>query len=479
MHDEFSYLLAADTFAHGRLANPVHPMGVFFESPHILISPHYMSMYQPGLGALLAIGQILFGHPYYGVMLGCMLLCASLAQMLLAWTNRKWALIGGACACLIFQPGMDWATSYMGGEIAAIAAAISLTALGHVARHRAPWGLPHFALAASLLLMSRPFEGSFFLLAVLASAFWLGWGRMPLAPILRANLPIIAITVAFQLYFNFRGTGSPWVVPFLLHDQLYNSFRIFWFLPLHPLHEYSHPRLYAQHGPNGFEVGMWRSWEGLPAISLVYRLIKNVFKSGLESWLSVPLGIVLLGVGIPAAFWSRKSRILIFVALGAVFPLFLIAFHTPQYASLLIVTLFLIAILGLRRLFLFHVGAFAAGKPAAILLVGALCINSAVAISNFHETLSDPLAPPTRSALIEKLQSQPGNHLIIVRYPMFETWNVFTEWVYNTADPDSSRIVFAHDLGPTRQPALIQYYKDRHMWLLEFATDGFYTLSPL
>src|SRR3954452_16242871 len=39
IHDEFSFVLLSDTFAHGRLANPTHPMWEHFEAPYVNQKP--------------------------------------------------------------------------------------------------------------------------------------------------------------------------------------------------------------------------------------------------------------------------------------------------------------------------------------------------------------------------------------------------------------------------------------------------------
>lgn len=56
--DDFSTLLAMDTFAHGRLTNPTPVMWTHFETIHISMLPTYQSMYFPGQALLLFAGKV-------------------------------------------------------------------------------------------------------------------------------------------------------------------------------------------------------------------------------------------------------------------------------------------------------------------------------------------------------------------------------------------------------------------------------------
>jgi hypothetical protein len=67
---------------------------------------------------------------------------------------------------------------------------------------------------------------------------------------------------------------------------------------------------------------------------------------------------------------------------------------------------------------------------------------------------------------------------VIVRYPSPD-WRLDEEWVYNSADIDSQRVIFAHDLGAAKDRALLAYYPNRAALLLTFdPISGVETVGP-
>src|SRR5260370_31542423 len=233
IHDEFSYLLMADTFAHVRLANPPHPISVSFETFHVNWLPQYASMYPPAQGFALALGQLL-GHPWIGVLLSDAAMCAAILWMLQGWFPARWAFLGGVLAALKFGVATYWMNSYWGGATAAIGGALVLGALPRIAKHSKIPDSILLALGVAILANSRPYEG--FLCCVPAAAWFFWWliGQTKSLPPLRARLQtvlaplalVLVLTTAFMGYYNCRLPGSPLLIPPVLTTPNYHLPRL-------------------------------------------------------------------------------------------------------------------------------------------------------------------------------------------------------------------------------------------------------------
>jgi hypothetical protein len=70
-----------------------------------------------------------------------------------------------------------------------------------------------------------------------------------------------------------------------------------------------------------------------------------------------------------------------------------------------------------------------------------------------------------RAALLHHLETSAGDHLVIVRYK--PDHDIHSEWVYNAADIDHSKVVWAREMDTHKNEKLIEYFNRRHIWLLE------------
>lgn len=478
IHDEFSYLLGADTFAHGRLTNPPSPMWQHFESFHINVEPTYQSMYPPAQGLTLALGQRTIGVPWAGVLLSVGVLCSATYWMLLGWMPAPWAWLGAAFVWARFGIFSYWTNSYLGGAVAAIGGALVLGAFPRLRKEFRIGTSVVFAVGLLILANSRPLEGFLFsfplLIALMISL--VKHAKIDWRATMKLVLPsvaLLAVGAAGMLYYNWRGTGNPLLMPYVVNLNEYHITKPFLFEKPNPIPVYRHQSLrafYVMH-----ELQDLLRWK--------YMLPEMLqLKAGLYyGFLLWPFLFLL----IPClyAIWKSEARIVLFSLLLLCADLFAqIWYPEPHYIAPAAAAVVLILLLSVRY-------ARNAGGAHALWGSRALAIAFAVwLLCPVAELLRDPLGirpnmihPQTevalddtavpsmvqRAAIQSELLSRGGKHIVIVHYPHFIIpWQ---EWVYNGADLDHASVVWARDMGLAKNQELIAYYRDRQVWYINVA----------
>ncbi len=470
VHDEFSYLLSADTLLHGRLANPIPEVWQPFQSFHILVEPAYASKYPLGQGALTALGLLVLDTPIAGCWLAAGLCAACTVWLLGGVTSRKWACLGGLLVALHPTLQVTWSQSLISGWLTAAASALLAGGVIRL-RRKFQWGA---ALASgtgiALLALTRPFEG---LVATVISAgmlltLWHGRELQFKISTAMRTIPIAILPIAAAISLiglqNYAICGKATLMPYQLHEQKYG---------VAPLFVFGQPQT-----PALASTADWPA--GLDAFHQGWSLDSYQARAGLKGWLQgiaeafwtlwTDWSIFAIVPGLTLGYWYRY-RVAKWLAVAVVLQMLIsstVCWIFAHYLSPALPWMVVLSVLGMRRLFhsLQRLGRFERSnfaKFAAAIIATQLVLTAASAV----RLSADPVRKWAlqRAAIQADLQSRPGTHLILVRYK--PDHNVHREWVYNGADLETEKVLWARgERADWNQRLSAKYTQSRFVWEL-------------
>jgi hypothetical protein len=469
-NDEFSYLLSGDTFAHGRLTNPTHPMWIHFETFHIIQHPTYMSMYPPAQGLVLAMGQML-GNPWIGQLLITAVMCSAMCWMLQAWVPPQWALIGAILATLRLGILSYWMNTYWCASIAALGGALVLGAWPRLRRNLHPRHGFMLALGLVLLANSRPYEGFVFSIPVaIAIVAWFIARPLQIKkaiPALVMALVVLAAGATATGFYYDRVTGSPWLMTYQVNRSQYSAAPYFLWQKMRPEPVYHHAVMRDYYRGEAREFQRNLTFSGY--LQRGTQKFLEWWKFYLGPLLTVPL------LALPWIIRQRKMRLPLAICAAMIAAFAVQTWTLPHYFSPAAGALYILLTQGLRHLYARRGILKDAALGIPILACAMIVIRVVAAATHTQIEPAWPRGDLERAAILRQLRAMPDEQLVIVRYG--PDHDVNREWVWNRASIDSAKVVWARDMGDANNQELLKYFKTRRAWQLD-ADDPSPKLKP-
>ncbi|WP_028388305.1 hypothetical protein [Legionella fairfieldensis] len=486
IQDEFSYLLAGDTFASFRMTNPMHVFWEHFESIHLLVKPTYMSKYPPMQGIILAIGQLLFGSPWVAVVVSMAIFCGLLPWAFKGWVTPNWAMTGALIATYKIGILSYWTDSYWGGGAAAIGGVLVLGSVKRLVEKPTSSMLAIFSLGSCILANSRPFEGLVLLLGCAGYMSYQWFGNYKKIFYLTAKNMFVSILIIISVLFlmglyNYRVTGNVMELPYKEHDKQYSIWTPFVWQQV-PNKEPIYRHDFIRRASVDWESGIKLFSRHHPMIVFANNFIRIInFYFGQTFYLALFFLMLFLIIGrikfIRSVFLRQPNiavmSLLVFYYLASSIILDIIPHYTAPAAGLI----YLAMIIVLRAMSEFSYGGIAAGKIICLLLLPYFIIDTTFLLKSDQNRFlfSKTHFLEKRNRVLSVLNNQPGLQLVFVHQGRLNDPNEI--WVYNRADIDASKIVWANDMTPQKNQRLIDYYGNkRAVWKLN--DDAELTLIP-
>ncbi|MEO8593013.1 MAG: hypothetical protein ABI759_06815 [Candidatus Solibacter sp.] len=460
IHDDFAHLLLADTFIHGRLANPPHPMAKHLETIYVIQSPTYSSAYPPGTAFALAAGTWLTGVPWAGIALTASLMCATTYWMLLAWIGPPWALLGGLLTACVFGVTSAWVNTYSGGALAGVGGALVLGALPRLMRRPTVALGAWMGLGIGMIFFIRPYEclSVVLICSVVLLRTFTRLDRAGGIRLLRScggAAPVLAGVLLLTLFHNWRVSGNPFEMPYRILQQVQGTPQSFLF---------QKPVIVPPSDIPEMEDVRRRFLQVRLNVATVPGYVRHVLGMFLLMFTTF-VGFHFLPA-LPGILLSRRRevRLAVMILVIGLLPCFLYGwFYTRYLTHYVCITVFL-AVAGLQAMRHATIKGLAVGE-AVIVYVGFACAMIALRgpVGSLTGGRGFLLMERTeRSEVAQQLLKRPGRHLVFVKFGPEHSY--MNQWIANSAEVDTSPIVWARALDPESDRRAVEYWKERDVW---------------